>query len=163
MSSEVVGTEPATDEDLREVLLVGYPLQLGVRASEHYEAVFREFALLAASQEGGSGSLPDRMVALIDALGRRYARSRDQEQQREDAIARGESTMDLALQVPESVAEASRTLDRMLDETDEFCRDGTLLTLQADVDVVAFRRWYLREVVDQIAGHPARPWQGGAR
>ena len=51
----------------------------------------------------------------------------------------------------------------MLDETDEFCRDGTLLTLQADDDVVAFRRWYLREVVDQIAGRPARPWQGGAR
>jgi hypothetical protein len=161
MSSEAVGAEPAEDEALREVVLVGYPLQLGLRASEHYEAVFREFALLAASEQSGAGSVPDRMVALIDALGRRYARNNDQEQQREDAISRGESTMDLILQVPESVAEVSLTLDRMLDETDEYCRDGMLLTLQADDDVVAFRRWYLREVIDQIAGHPARPWSGG--
>ena len=92
MSSEV-RAEPVTEDALHEVLLVGYPLRLGVRASEHYEAVFREFALLAASEQSGAGSVPDRMVALIDALGRRYARSSDQEQQREDAIARGETSM----------------------------------------------------------------------
>jgi hypothetical protein len=48
----------------------------------------------------------------------------------------------------------------MLDETDEFCREGALLTLAPPEDVVAFRRWYLAELVEQVAGRPAQPWPG---
>jgi hypothetical protein len=48
----------------------------------------------------------------------------------------------------------------MLDETDAFCRDGTLLTLAPAEDVVAFRRWYLTQVIEQLEGRPAQPWPG---
>jgi hypothetical protein len=159
VSSEQV----ADDSVLYDVALDRYPLRLGARASEHYEAVFREFALLAASEDAEAGSVPERMLALVDALGRRYARNSDHEQQREEALARGESSIDLVLRVPASVSEFSQSLDRMLDETDDFCRDGTLLTLEAPEDVVAFRRWYLGELVAQLAGRPASPWPGEPR
>jgi hypothetical protein len=66
----------------------------------------------------------------------------------------------MVIQVPPSAGDASRELDRMLDETDDFCRDGTLLTLAPPADVVAFRRWYLTELVEQLEGRPAHPWPG---
>jgi hypothetical protein len=100
------------------------------------------------------------MLALIDALGRRYARQQDHEIEREEALARGETARDMVIKVPPSAADASRELDRMLDETDAFCRDGTLLTLAPPDDVVAFRRWYLSELIEQLEGRPATPWPG---
>jgi hypothetical protein len=155
-----VTSEPApTEEQLVDIQLLRYPLRLGMRASEHYEEVFREFAILAGDPEV-TGDVPARMLALIDALGRRYARQQQHEIEREQALQRGESSRDMQIRIPPSAAAASVELDRMLDETDDFCRDGTLLTLGPPDDVVAFRRWYLREVVDQVAGRPPRPWPG---
>lgn len=148
------------DDPLVDIELRRYPLRLGVRASQHYDEVFREFALLAASQPQDQDSIPVRLLSLVDALGRRYARQERHEAERDEALRRGERDRDLVIQVPESAAEASAVLDRMLDETDEFCRDGVLLTLAAPADVVAFRRWYLNEVVAQVGGRAATPWQG---
>ena len=37
---------------------------------------------------------------------------------------------------------------------------AALLTLEPARDVVAFRRWYLGELVGQLAGEPPRPWPG---
>lgn len=153
---------PGSPQDpLVDIWLLSYPLRLGVRASQHYEEVFREFALLAASRPHDPHSVPVRLLALIDALGRRYPRQQRHEEERDAAVRRGELARDFVIQVPASAAEASSALDAMLDETDEFCRDGTLLTLAAPADVVAFRRWYLAEVIDQVAGRPATSWTGG--
>ena len=61
--------------------------------------------------------------------------------------------------MPGAAAEASQALGDMLDQADAFCRDGShLLTLAADADVVAFRWWYLRQFIDQIAGAAPVPW-----
>ena len=154
-------SEAARDEALHELWLRRYPLRLGVRASEHYQAVLREFALLASTQP--SGSVPERLLALVDELGRRYANNNAHEVQRDEALARGEEVLDIVVRVPQSVRDVSRTLDRMLDETDDFCRDGTLLTLAPADDVVAFRHWYLGELVAQLDGAAARPWTGETR
>jgi hypothetical protein len=156
-------SEPASDpaaEPLQDVWLMGYPLRLGVRASEHYESVFREFALLASSEPGPS--VPGRMMALVEEMERRYARNNAHEQQRDAALARGEEVLDIRLQVPASAGQIGRRLERMLDETDDFCRDGLLLTLAPADDVVAFRRWYLDELVRQLDGVPPTPWPGEA-
>ncbi len=157
--SAAAPSQPTGDDGLHEVWLRRYPLRLGVRASEHYQAVLREFALIASSQP--SGSVPDRMIVLIDELGRRYANNNAHEAQRDAALARGEEVLDIAVNVPVSVRDVSRTLDRMLDETDDYCREGTLLTLAPADDVVAFRRWYLGELAAQLDGSPPRPWTGG--
>lgn len=154
-------TEPAAaPEPFVEIELLRYPLRLGARASEHYEEVFREFAILAGASPESTEDVPARMLALIDALGRRYARQQDHEIEREEALLRGELSRDMVISVPPSAAEAGIELDRMLDETDEFCREGALLTLAPPEDVVAFRRWYITELVEQVAGRPAQPWPG---
>ena len=145
-------------EPLQEVWLRRYPLRLGLRASEHYESVFREFALLSAAEPGPS--VPSRMVALIDELGKRYARNNAHEQQRDEALSRGEETLDIVLHVPASAGTIGRSIESMLDETDEYCRQGKLLTLGPPADVVAFRRWYIGELARQLEGAEAQPWSG---
>lgn len=150
--------QPGEPELLHQVWLRRYPLLLGRRASEHYESVFREFALLATVEPGPS--VPRRMLALIDELGRRYARNNAHEQQRDAALARGERSLDIELQVPVSAGEVGRRLEGMLDETDEFCRQGKLLTLAPANDVVAFRRWYIDELARQLDGAEPQPWPG---
>lgn len=166
MTSEHVVGGPAaasTGDGDEPVLiqLLGYPLRVGQRATEHYNDIFREFALLASDETTASAAVPRRLLDLVDALGRRYPRQQRHEEEREAALARGELSADFVISIPPSAGGASASLDTMLDETDEFCRAGRLLTLAAPADVVTFRRWYLREVVVQAAGGPATPWSGG--
>lgn len=148
------------ESELVMVQLLGYPLRLGQRSIEHYNDVFREFALLASDDTVESEAAPRRLLDLIDALGRRYPRQQAHEEEREAALARGERSADFVISVPRSAGEASATLDLMLDETDEFCRAGKLLTLEAAEDVLAFRRWYLQQMTVQASGGPATPWSG---
>lgn len=163
-SEQTTPTRPAgadtADDPVVEIVLRRYPLRLGARAGEYYEEVFREFALLAASEPDSHDSVPARLTALIDALGRRYSRNDQHELERDEALRRGESTRDFVLRLPRSAGEASRVFDAMLDEVDDFCRQGVLLTLAASPDIVDFRRWYLQEVVAQAEGAQPRPWSG---
>jgi hypothetical protein len=65
--------------------------------------------------------------------------------------------------VPADVVEVGAKIERLLDEADAFCREGTLLTLAASDDVVAFRRWYLGELTRQVGGAAPQPWPGDLR
>jgi hypothetical protein len=62
--------------------------------------------------------------------------------------------------VPLAAGEACVELNAMLDEADEFCREGDLLTLATPADQVAFRRWFLGEFVEQLGGGAPTPWPG---
>ena len=161
MTSEASGTGDVVQGELRDVWLKRYPLRLGARASEHYESVYRELALLASSDEGAP--VPGSLLELLAEMDRRSARNNATEQEREEALARGEETLDVALHVPADVVEVGARLERLLDEADSFCRDGTLLTLAPPDDVVAFRRWYLGELMRQIGGEAPQPWPGDLR
>ena len=153
MTSDVTETKA-------DVRLLRFPLRLAARATEYYQGLFREFALLAASTPEDTDAVPVRLLALIDALGRRYPAQTEHEEERRAALDRGEVAADMVISVPVSAADASRTLDRMLDEADEFCRAGELLTLAAPEDVSAFRRWYLAEIIIQLSGRAPTPWPG---
>ncbi len=137
------------------------PCGWGARASEHYESVYRELALLASSDDGPP--VPGTLLVLLEELDRRSARNNASEQVRDEALARGEDSLDIELHVPADVVEVAQRVEQLLDEADAFCRDGTLLTLEPSEDVVAFRRWYISELVGQLAGEPPRPWPGELR
>lgn len=162
MSSGLPVAGEAAEEPVR-VLLLGYPLAVGLRANEHYEDVFRELALLAATSPQDGGSVAARVTALVDELGRGRARNNELDAERLAALDRHEQSRDLELHVPPSVLGPSRALDLLLDEVDELCRAGAVLALAPDDDVVAFRRWYLAQLVHQVAGEPPTPWPGGTR
>ena len=138
------------------VRMIGFPVGVYRRASEHSDELMREFALI---REDGSENIPARLLALVDELRLRFgaftARPSDQLQQ---AVARGDATIDLEYVVPASVRDAAVQLDRLLDEADAFCLAGELLTLATEPEGLAFRRWFLEEFVRQVDGLPARPW-----
>lgn len=152
-----------TDPALVEVRLLGFPLTLWGRSQEHVDELLREFALIAEG-DGGRPSVPRRLLDLIAELTVTYAGiASSTERHRDDAIARGETVMDLTYHVPAGASDAIRHLGEMLDQADEYCHQGShLLTLQTPPDQVAFRQWFLDEFIAQIAGEPPTPWADDA-
>lgn len=144
--------------DLVRVSILGMPLAVMQRSSEHSDELLREFALI---REEGSDHVPARLLALVEELRARFGSfSEGALQAMQDAVARGDETIDLHYEVPPAVGAAARQLGELLDEADEFCRAGDLLTLATRPEGLAFRRWYLDEFQRQIDGQPPRPWPG---
>lgn len=158
-------TGPGSGEPLTTVRLVDLPVALHVRASEHTDGLRREFRLIAEylRQQGSTASVPVRLVELVRVLSATYSGfTTRQRNELEQAIAEGRPFLTLTFHVPAHAADAARALGALLDEADDYCRDGAhLLTLASPPDVVAYRRWYLGEFIDQIAGEPPVPWHPG--
>jgi hypothetical protein len=150
-------------EELVTVRLLNLPLRIHVRAGEHGEELQREFVLIAEGLQHreSHADMPRRLLALIESLQGRYGGfTAEQEDLLEEAIRAGRRSLDLTFHVPPHAAEAAVELGKMLDEADAYCREGKhLLTLATPPDLVAYRRWYLQEFVDQIAGQPPKPWR----
>lgn len=152
-----------TDEsppELVTISLIGVPLDLQVRSSEHQDGLRREFRMLVEEGRADSGSVPGRLVALAAELDRRFqAFAAAGRAEIEAAIARGDDSIDLALEVPPAIGPAAREFGRMLDEADEYCSAGEhLLTLCTPPDVVVFRNWALDELIHQAEGALPIPW-----
>ena len=150
----------ATTEQLHEVRLLQFPLEVNQRASEAFEGLRREFTLIALRTPDAQ-EVPRRLLQLVDALANRFQGFSDEaESVRDEAVARGETVLDeLVYRVPTEAAEACVALSRMIDEADEYCRRGDfLLSLSSPPEAVAFRRWFLGEITAQLRGHPPLPW-----
>jgi len=147
------------DTDFAEVCLLRFPLGLWQRSQEHVDELLREFALIAHGEEDHP-SVPRRLLDLIADLTATYAGITTQtERERDQAIARGETEVDLTYRVPVTASDAIHQLGVMLDEADEYCRQGAhLLTLQTPPDQQRFRRWFLAEFLLQLTGGPPTPW-----
>jgi hypothetical protein len=146
------------------VRILGLPMGVYLRASEHGDELMREFALIAAGTGAGAGGgrepdVPVRLLALVEELRARFSGfTLRPETELAEAASRGDATIDLEYVVPPEAAQATAHLGDLLDEADEFCRAGDLLTLEAPAEAVAFRRWFLGEFVRQAAGRPPCAW-----
>jgi hypothetical protein len=142
--------------DLVKVRVLGLPLGVLRRASEHNDELLREFALI---REENSQHVPSRLLALIEELNGRFGSfTEGPANSIQDALDRGDRLMDLEYQVPANAAEGAARLTTLLDEADEFCRSGDLLTLATLPESLHFRRWFLEEFSRQIAGDAPRSW-----
>jgi hypothetical protein len=143
------------------VVLRDTPIEVLTRANEHQAELIREFTLLAmgAVTEQSGSPVPVGLDALIHEL---EARDPDAEtmarRQQDAAISRGEVSVTLTVDVPVSAARAALRLRDALDQADEFCRSGELLTLAPQTDIVALRDWYLEEFDRQINGEQPLSW-----
>ncbi len=149
---------------LVEVHVLELPVPLAARAQQHVEELLREFALIqagAAHLDGSSLHVPRRLMELVQTLTARFAGVNDAARDRLDAaIVRGDAVIaDHVLTLPPEAGPASVALGAMLDECDAWCRQGKdLLTLATPPQLLAYRRWYLAEVVTQLDGGPATSW-----
>lgn len=150
----------STDSDLKlvDVHLIGFPIPVFLRAQEHSDALMREFSLILLSEDH---DVPRRLLALIEELSDQYTQMTvETDRVRDEAVERGDDSIDLTYRVPAAVAPAARHLGELYEEADAYCRSGEhLLTMASTPDVVRFRRWFLDQFVDQAAGKAPVAWR----
>lgn len=151
-----------TDETLVDVVLVGIPIDLRGRAQQHSDELVREMTLIALQiREGDGDALPVRLTELVSEVQQTYGPfSAQPDAEIDDAAARGDQVVGrVVYTVPHHVAPVARHLIEILEEADEFCRDGSyLLALASPPDIHAYRIWALREFERQIAGEQPISW-----
>ncbi len=157
---------PGEDVVLHEVRLLRVPVALHARANEHSAELMREMYLIAQQlrAEAGDGAadvhLPMRLVKLVEVLGEQFNHlTLEQNRQFDEAIDSEAEAVDVVYHIPRAAADGAAHLGAMLDEADEFCRQGKhLLTLATPLDLRRYRQWFLGEFVAQIGGRPPTPW-----
>jgi hypothetical protein len=148
------------DESMHTVTLVRLPVRVMDAGRRHHDELMHEFAVLAVADDL-SDDFPQRMLALIDTLGRQYGSAGEPRNAQVDAaMSRGDDTIDLTYEVPQHVVQAADNLAALMAEADEFCEREQMLTLQRSDVVREFSEWYLDEFRRQINGEPPRPWNG---
>ncbi len=164
--------EAGPGHDLVRIRVVGVPTAVYLRASEHGDELMREFAYIAAgaadravgsaadgADAEAEAEVPARLTGLVEELRARFSGfTLGPTSELAAAASRGDETVDVTYVVPPSVGPGAAELGRLLDEADEFCRAGDLLTLASPPEAVAFRRWFLGEFVRQAGGLPPTPW-----
>jgi hypothetical protein len=144
--------------EVREV-----PLRTLHASQTQWNELRREVRLLSLSHEDDYPLAKDLsdLFAELDRILRESIRS----DAIESALASGEATADLSVDVPKASAETIEQFLELLDLADEFCQKQRLLSLARTPEQRRFQRWLFGEFVRQQRGEPPRPWpgKGGAR
>jgi anti-anti-sigma factor len=155
--SEPAGHQSSTTEGLIAVRLLGLSLPTWQRTREHADELRREFAIMRIS---GHQGVPLRLLSLMAELDDRYRSfANEMNSDVQTAIERGDSQVDLVFELPGHALADVQRLGELFDEADDYCREGNnLLTLASSPETIAFRRWYLGQIVAQLSGEQPTPW-----
>ena len=156
--------ESSSDATTLPVLLQGYPVLLGQRLQEHYEAVVRECQLLAAPRPDALPGVPGRLLELARTLAQRYTQELSDlarpDPRRVAAHARGLSVVDLTYGVSPQQLLRLRTWQQILDDVDAFSGRGDLLAPPIPQTLALLRGWAIDQFTRQSQGAAADPWDG---
>lgn len=163
---------------LRRVMLRAMPPALWQAASDHHDALLREYLLYTAGTAGGSpgervtvaertwswmtGALP--APGAVEPHDARVLRSAPVPQDVEPHDARvlqpAPQPRDVELRVPPDAEQEVRQLQDVLDDAERLAGAGLLLAQPGLPEVVALRDWACEQVVVQLAAGAGSPWPG---
>ena len=126
----------------------------------HNDALFRELELISIELERDDGAQVAAPLAdLVDQLYRRFRGQRDSYRDVvAAALARGRRHGRAGRRPPPpAAASGARGYLALLEQADELCRDGTLLTPEPPARVKALRRWFVEEMAAQVDGAAPTP------
>jgi hypothetical protein len=151
------GPHGAVDCDWATVLLVDLPVRLWDHARRHGAALVREFAFIEAGRRDDT-QLARRLLEIAATSDAHYADlNPEAEAEVEAALVRGDDTITVQVRVPVRFKQHILEAVPVLIEVDEYCRNGTLLTLATPDNLRAFWSWYLGEFIRQIDGEDPTP------
>lgn len=133
----------AADESAAGVRLVGVPVRLVLTSAANLDDLVREVRLVDPAPESA-----ELAMQVVGEPLRTAAR---------DAVERRERLLDMTVDVPRSAGSALREFLDVVGRIVELCRTGVLLSLEPSEEIAAFRRWYVDEVVSQLAGNGPVP------
>lgn len=140
------------------VRIVRLPLEIYLEAEQHNDAVLRELDLIERSPRRGP-QVPPRLLELASELRAFFAAATTSTRaQVEEALRGNLELVDLEMDVPADGWHVLTEMAEQLDEVDQFCREGVLLTLAATPRQRRFRHWYAQQVASQAQGQPPTPW-----
>jgi anti-sigma regulatory factor (Ser/Thr protein kinase) len=147
--------------DTVDVKVLGLPVEVYLEAEQHNDAVVRELTLIVQSAGTAGGvDVPRRLLDLAAEVRATFSPASDGlRAQVEEAIRRGDQTVDIHVSVPRHGWEALLRLADWLDEVDRYSVGGDLLTLESTPRLRRFRSWFAQQVSDQMRGLPATPWE----
>jgi hypothetical protein len=138
----------------REVRFVGVPVDAYLELQAHNDALFRELELVGielAARGPGAAPVPAPLAGLFDRLYRPFRSQRDGYRDVVAAAqARGDQTVDLVTRSTPAGVVAARSYLDLLEQADELCRTGVLLTPLPPARVRALRRWFVEELGAQL-------------
>jgi hypothetical protein len=151
--------EELDDSPVILVRLKGIPVALLQKASEEYEALFRELRLMKEHSSATRTSLPDRLAVLVSQMGTRFnGLGPGMDETWQSAVDEKVESYDWVLPLSQSAVVACEFYDAILDELDEFAVSARLLTLPTSAESQAVRRWFLSELIGQLHGKAPVPW-----
>ena len=134
----------------------------GISAAADGKVVWAELAA-NGDHEATSPRPPDLRQApspLADLVDQLYRRFRGQRDSYRDVVAaakaRGQPTVDLETTARPDSAGPARSYLELLEQADELCRSGLLLTPEPPEHVKVLRRWFVEEMVAQLTGQGSR-------
>ena len=159
-AGEAGADEAATSgPPLLPMALLGVPVAPLLAAQALYEELFREFRLVVERDPAAADAIHGKLLDLVEQLGTRFGgftTGADEDWRR--AVETGQDTVDLHYHLPAEVGTFCVRYDALLDEADEFCRTGALMTLAAPEETLCLRKWVLEEIALQSSGTPPTPW-----
>ena len=146
----------------RVAVLRDYPLRLWFEQNEYFEGLLREYRLLLDGQAAApSPPAPRRLIELAEELAGRFGgvlQTVNAERQR--ALDAGLDRMDSVMPVSDALPAVLEHVRAVLEESDEYCRQGRLLSLPRPPELVAFATWVGTELQAQVRGAEPTPWPG---
>jgi anti-sigma regulatory factor (Ser/Thr protein kinase) len=136
----------------RPIRFPGVPVDGYLELQAHNDALFRELELISIELEGDDGArIAAPLADLVDQLYRRFRGQRDSYRDVVAAAqARGEATVELESAASAAAVSGARSYLELLEQADQLCRDGLLLTPEPSAQVRALRRWFVDQMAAQI-------------
>ncbi|EIV92330.1 SpoIIE family protein phosphatase [Frankia sp. QA3] len=134
------------------VRLGDVPTDLLLAAKHHVDGLVREFALAASgAASGASAAVPERLAELLGTVTTRFTGPRQAiKRQALAASSAGRPRTPLELVLPLSTATDAEQYLAALEEIEDYARAARLLTVESPPQHVAFRRWYIGSLVEQL-------------
>jgi hypothetical protein len=169
--TNATGTKNSVMTAIDRMVLLGFPLVLGLRHDEHYAALVRECQLVRAAAASAGESLTEQPTSVphsfADFADEMAARPKPDISEplrlRLEALGRGEETVDLVYPVAPGATEQVLLIEGILDAMDEYSARNQLLTLTTPPEIRRLLSWILAEYARQAAGLEPRRWDGPIR